>query len=344
MYTKFPKGHAEQTVNIGSIMSKGIISISPDYSVLEAAKVLRKNRIGAVLVVQEGALKGILSERDIIAKVIALRKDPKSIRASSIMTKKLFTAKPEDSISSVLTQMQRKHVRHIPVVTKDFKPLGIVSIRDMLAKAQSFLKRELQVKDKYLTYDALTGLKNYRFFNDCLDIEIVRSRHNDSPFSLLFMDLDHFKELNDSLGHPAGNLVLMRFGEILTQTRAAGAKNNFALRKSDIAIRFGGDEFSLILPDTNSEGALICAERLLKVTAEELNNLPGINAPLPITVSIGISTFPTNAKNRKALIHNSDQALYEAKKKGKNQICIYHSAMPKRMGTGPVDLANKVLS
>ena len=99
--------------------------------------------------------------------------------------------------------------------------------------------------------------------------------------------------------------------------------NSFSLRKSDVAVRFGGDEFSLILPDTNSEGARACAERVLKATRVELNKLPGIKSTIPLTISIGIATFPTDAQDRQTLICNSDYSLYEAKKRGKDQICLY---------------------
>jgi diguanylate cyclase (GGDEF)-like protein len=238
------------------------------------------------------------------------------------MTKEPYTPHPNDSISTVISHMHKKNIRHVPIIDEKEKLVGIVSLRNLMSRTQARIKNLTQLKDHYMTHDALTGLRNYRFFNDYLDIEIARSLYYNSSFSLLTMDLDHFKEVNDTAGHSMGNLVLMRFGELLSQKKTKDRKL-FSLRKSDVPVRFGGDEFSLILPDTNSDEAKACAERLLRTTRVELNRLPGLKPPLPLTISIGIATFPTNAEDRQELIHTSDLALYEAKKRGKDQICTF---------------------
>ncbi|MEI8345622.1 MAG: GGDEF domain-containing protein, partial [Candidatus Omnitrophota bacterium] len=283
--------------------------------------------IGAVLVLDKKKLEGILSERDFVRRVIAKGKDPAKVEVSQIMTAKVVSAGPHDSVSSVLNRMQKLNIRHIPIVDEDLVPIGIVSARDLMARTQIRMKRLIHIKNHYMTHDALTGLKNYRFFNDYLDIEITRSQYTNSAFSLLSMDLDNFKELNDTAGHPIGNLVLMRFGELLRGKKSDIVRSPFSLRKSDVPVRFGGDEFSLILPDTNPAEACRCAERVLESARLELNNLPGIKPPIPITISIGIATFPNEALDRQSLIRNSDLALYEAKRLGKNQICSFTPAL-----------------
>jgi diguanylate cyclase (GGDEF)-like protein len=317
------KSHlVDQKNNIARIMSKKIVSVRGDQSALYVARKLRSNKVGAVLVLDKnGHLEGVISERDIISKVIGAGKDPARASAASIMSKKVFSAKPEHSVNRVLNQMQTKHVRHIPVTDKEGRALGVVSLRDLLTQNQKEMRRLLRMKDQTLTVDALTGLKNYRFFNDYLDAEITRSQLHESCFSLIFMDLDHFKELNDSEGHPMGNLVLMRFGEILNPKNGGSAE--VSLRRTDTAIRLGGDEFALILSDTAVQGAHICADRVLRTVRSRLNDIPGIEPKTPLTVSIGIATFPNDAKDRESLIKHSDLALYEAKRRGKDQIYVY---------------------
>jgi diguanylate cyclase (GGDEF)-like protein len=331
MAYKLLKRYIDKTENIESVMSVKIIAVKKSDTTLKVAQLLRSYGIGAVLVIDKKKLAGIISERDIIQRVVAKKSNPGKVIASDIMTTKVYTSKPWDSVSSVFNKMQKLRIRHIPIVDEKGLPIGIVSARDLMARTQERMKRLINIKNHYMTHDALTGLKNYRFFNDYLDIEITRSLYNNSPFSLLTMDLDHFKELNDTAGHPMGNLVLMRFGELMRGKKSDTGQPMFSLRKSDVPVRFGGDEFSLILPDTNAMEGRRCAERLLQSARVELNNLPGIKPPIPITISIGIATFPVDASDRQSLIRNSDLALYEAKHRGKDQICGYSPALVRNL-------------
>lgn len=324
--TTLPKRrHTDQDLNIASIMSERVVVAERRQSMIEVARKMRSHKVGSVLIVEDKKLVGIVTERDLI-NVVSSGKDPRRQLVKTFMTTKLFTTRPESSISKVLNQMQTKRVRHIPVVNKNGSPVGIVSIRDLMARTQKEMKRLVKIKDRALNTDALTGLKSYRFFNDYLDIEITKCLYNKGCFSLLFMDLDHFKQLNDSEGHTGGNLVLMRLGEILNQREQSS--QTFSLRATDVAIRFGGDEFGVILPGANAVGAQIAAERLLKVINVELNRLEGIHPPIPLTISIGIATFPVDAKDRQTLVENADAALYDAKRKGKNRICQFSSMTP----------------
>jgi two-component system, cell cycle response regulator len=156
--------------------------------------------------------------------------------------------------------------------------------------------------------DSLTGLLNRRGFQELMEIETERALRSSRPLAIIVGDLDHFKHLNDRFGHAAGDLALRRFGEI-----ASGAS-----RRIDAVARIGGEEFALLLPDTEQHAAYLLAERLRRSVKE-----PGVDGELP-SVSFGVASFPTHAADAEALMHAADQALYAAKAMGRDRSVIYN--------------------
>lgn len=165
-----------------------------------------------------------------------------------------------------------------------------------------------QMQQQALT-DALTGCYNRRSFEMQLDREIQVSTRLHQPLSLLMLDLDRFKQLNDSAGHDAGDSALRKLADCFRQE----------LRGVDTAARFGGDEFALILPQAYAEGALIVAERV-RARIEEIE-IPGFGH---LSASIGIAAFPLHAASRAELIVAADAALYSAKRAGRNRVALFH--------------------
>lgn len=159
--------------------------------------------------------------------------------------------------------------------------------------------------------DPLTGLFNRRYLQKFLDSEIKRSRRYKLTFSILMLDIDDFKTCNDRYGHVTGDKVLKDMACIL----------NKESRGEDVAIRYGGEEFIINMPQTNKEGARIMAERLRK-KVEERAFISEENTVIRLTISGGISTYPVDSENRENLIALSDRALYMAKALGKNRICV----------------------
>jgi len=151
--------------------------------------------------------------------------------------------------------------------------------------------------------DELTGLFNHRYFHQRLDEEIARASRFGEVFSLLLVDMDLFKTYNDVYGHLAGDEILKQMGKITKES----------VRDSDICFRYGGDEFAVILPKTSSQDAREAAERIRKEVETQLDH-----QGLPLSCSIGISTWPTDGVIREELIQSSDSALYYAKRTGKN--------------------------
>ncbi|NOY58973.1 MAG: PleD family two-component system response regulator [Calditrichaeota bacterium] len=162
--------------------------------------------------------------------------------------------------------------------------------------------RELAVKD------GLTGLYNHRYFKRFLTQEIKRARRHKSQVSLIMMDIDHFKNYNDTYGHLAGDEVLRNVAKLMTGN----------IRGIDVAARYGGEEFVIVLPQTNKNAAKIVAEKLRILVGDQKFQNEDTQPNGKITISIGVATFPENATNLEELIHQADQRLYHAKSLGRN--------------------------
>lgn len=198
----------------------------------------------------------------------------------------------------------------IPVV------LPIMSI--ILSFALSFLAkyllkaRDFEYQYKLATIDGLTELYNHRYFQDTLRKQIDIARRYNQPFSLIIADIDFFKKFNDTYGHQAGDAVLRQVAQIL--------KNNS--RTTDYVCRYGGEEMSIILPNTSAEEAMNHANRLCKAIAEKPFHLTPVDTA-PVTISLGVATFPENAQTPQDLIEWADKGLYYAKEHGRNQVGRY---------------------
>ena len=164
--------------------------------------------------------------------------------------------------------------------------------------------------EKLATSDGLTGLSNYRLFEQRLGEEIESSRQQRRPLSLLMLDVDCFKSYNDRFGHPAGDAVLRRIATLL----------NESFRSSDLVARYGGEEFAMILPATDAEGARALGERFqLALAGLQWENIP-------VTVSIGAATQSALETDATTLIDAADRALYRSKHAGRNRLT--HSQDP----------------
>jgi len=169
--------------------------------------------------------------------------------------------------------------------------------------------------------DSLTKLYNHGFFQESLRREFARAGRAGTEIGLILIDLDNFKAINDTFGHPVGDEVLLAFAGLLVG-RSRAADLSFRLAKKDIAARYGGDEFALILPDTPKAGTLAKAERL-RANVEKLE----LNAELTQTISVGLAGFPDDADSPRGLIEAADRAMYAAKRRGRNRIVEFQPAL-----------------
>jgi len=179
------------------------------------------------------------------------------------------------------------------------------TVSDQVTVAVNQVRLFTQIQQQAMT-DPLTGCRNRRAFEMQLDHDLQMARRLHQPLSLLMLDIDRFKQLNDSVGHDAGDEALRKLAETFHRE----------LRNVDSVARFGGDEFVVILPQADSEGARLVAQRLhARINDIEINGFGKLH------VSIGIAAFPAEASSRAQLVTTADAALYAAKRTGRNRVC-----------------------
>ena len=204
---------------------------------------------------------------------------------------------------------------------------GIKKLKGNAARAnlETLVKRaglelmNLRLKENLTTLsikDPLTGLYNRRYLEDVTGKELKRSERTGKNFGFIMLDIDNFKDINDQYGHIVGDDVLVKISDIISNT----------IRNQDVACRYGGEEFAVLLPETGEEGALLCAEKIREnIQRIEIN--ANSNIKLHIRISCGISTYPENGRNIPDIINNADTALYTAKKTGKNKSILYQPGL-----------------
>jgi diguanylate cyclase (GGDEF)-like protein len=182
---------------------------------------------------------------------------------------------------------------------------------DVFNQMISELKRSHGALETSAITDSLTGILNYGGFQGRLSDEFKRIARSRESLSLIIADIDDFKDINDTHGHPAGDLLLKKAAIILTQVT----------REIEITARYGGDEFLVLLVNTGKEQAITTAERIRKAVEEMVLEFGEKRSY--ITLSLGIATAPSDTKEKEELIELADKALYLAKKSGKNQTRHY---------------------
>ncbi|WP_028840667.1 MULTISPECIES: GGDEF domain-containing protein [Thermodesulfobacterium] len=187
---------------------------------------------------------------------------------------------------------------------------------ELKAKLYILLRTRLYtlILEQETVTDPLTGAYNKRFFYEILENSFEDFKRYGKKFSIIFIDIDNFKKINDNYGHMTGDLVLKTLVMIIKKT----------LRKNDLVFRFGGEEFVVLLPETDTENAIAIAERVREEIAKEQIEIKQ-NQTLSITVSCGVAAINKDMVNPKDLIEIADNALYKAKKEGKNRVCYLSS-------------------
>ncbi|MBL7085039.1 MAG: sensor domain-containing diguanylate cyclase [Candidatus Omnitrophica bacterium] len=240
--------------------------------------------------------------------------------------------KVNDPICALL---KTKHFVAVPLKAKD-KAIGVILV-DNIFTNEPITKDDIRILTMFANQaglaienshlyertvslshsDSLTNLINHGRFQYLLSREFKQAAKLKKPLSLVMIDIDYFKNFNDSLGHPAGDKVLISIAKILKKT----------CRSTDIVARYGGEEFVVVLSETNKESAWGMAERLRE--AIEQFEFPGekVQPNKNLTISLGLVSFPEDAKNKNELIAKADSALYQAKKAGRNRTHIYSAAI-----------------
>ncbi|MBN2549397.1 MAG: diguanylate cyclase [Anaerolineales bacterium] len=220
-----------------------------------------------------------------------------------------------------------------PLADGQNQPSGLlVALRDItqrvqaeqaLAQANQQLEQQLQEIEvlqaalrEQAIRDALTGLYNRRYLLDALERVLNQAERQAHPVGILLVDIDHFKAVNDTYGHPSGDAYLAGFAHLLQQH----------FRKSDILCRYGGEEFLIVLPASSLEASAQRAEELRQLA--ETSAIPFEGREIRCTVSIGLASFPQHGQESSQLISRADQALYASKQAGRNQLTVWSPGLP----------------
>lgn len=185
---------------------------------------------------------------------------------------------------------------------RKFDPKLMKEIQDLFKKMHS----SISLLYDLATHDEKTGLYNNRFFENQLDFEVEKTKRKKEKLSLIMIDIDFFKKINDTYGHIKGDEILVQLARVIKEQ----------VRTYDIASRFGGEEFSIILPETTSSKAMILASRLKKAVSQDVF-LKKYN----VTISMGITEFKLK-DSKKSFKIRTDKALYQAKKTGRNKFVV----------------------
>ena len=280
--------------------------------------------LGAVLAAPQGLPAVMATTGEVSSELFQPHRDPviaKAWKTHSAVAVKSLDAKKDIALTSLF-----RSARNILVVPMfaDSRPVGAV----VLVKSQSFGAayvegRVLSMLEQFASHgalalrsswlmdevwkmadtDALTGIANRRVFETALQKEVLRAKRQGEKVGLIMLDLDHFKSLNDTYGHPEGDEVLRGVGEVLS-TSARGF---------DTAARYGGEEFAVILPGADSKQTASVAERLRQKIA-------ALKAVTEVTASMGVASYPDDASNATELLGAADQALYRSKEGGRNRV------------------------
>lgn len=267
---------------------------------------------------------------------IRLTYDSTSVYAKTAETKKimlttdiggtLHSVVPDadnEIIKEIISGTQSRAIINVPLFSrgKHFGWFNVFSSRDELTEGETdFLTMFAQQIEMAITIaglfeevkaqavtDALTGLYNRRYFEEYLKKEVTRALRQHQPFSIIGLDLDHLKQINDKHGHAFGDLAIKTVAEVLKRNA----------RSIDTAARMGGEEFNVILPGVDSSGAMIAAERIRKALENE--KLDVIDH---VTASIGVATFLEHSDSIEDIMELTDQAMYQSKRNGRNQVTL----------------------
>lgn len=310
------------------ILQYKALTIYENTSTKQVLKIMHENNTDAILITKENSTPiGIFTTKDFI-KILDLNSNLNE-PIKNYMSIPVITLNNQVTIEEAIDFIKEKHFKRIVVTDDDEKLMGILTQKELLRivynKWIDFIKEEgyriskineqllfdAKNLEKKASYDYLTNLYNRAKFDSFLSYEISKiNRYDKEKLSILLLDIDYFKNVNDTFGHLVGDNVLQEIAQIMT----------VCLRQSDIVARWGGEEFIAMLPETTIDQAYYVAEKL-RATIENHS----FDVVSKITCSIGIAIYHNNNK-KSELFKRADEALYRAKNSGRNQVQIESKA------------------
>lgn len=294
--------HAQALCKIGSVhFQSGHINLAITY-LMQAMEIAY----------QEGALPVVM---DVHKNLSAVYKSTEDYRSALEHFEQYFAL--QKKIFDIESDRRLKTIEIVNQVETARKNAEIYELRNVELQKEIEEHKKAQLELEHLaTHDQLTGLVNRRHFINLVTQAIEQAQRYKRPFSAMMVDIDNFKNINDTFGHSAGDLILV---EIASRMRSV-------LRKADVIGRYGGDEFAIFLPETSTEGARRLSERLRSAVADQAEMVEGVS--LPVTVSIGVTSYLTNTDtNINLILQEADKALYISKYTGRNRVTMFEEVL-----------------
>lgn len=315
-------------------MNRDVLQGEPDTPLAEVVALMNAQVKSCFVVCEDAAPIGVITERDAVAvldrALSGARHD--DVRAADVMTSPVQTLPENASMAQVMWIMNERKFRRVPITDEKGALSGIVNLMELQAAMNVALERrgrdlevavmartaELQAANAKLEElsirDGLTGLLNRRAMAEKLDELHGLSRRYGNPYSVILLDIDHFKDYNDSLGHVQGDQALRELGRLFEAS----------VRSLDFVYRYGGEEFLIVMPETGREAVRPVAERVReRVAASAIPHPESSTGPF-MTVSVGHASLTRHDLDRFAewadLVESADRALYRAKQSGRNRV------------------------
>jgi diguanylate cyclase (GGDEF)-like protein len=291
----------------------------------------------AFVVCEEGVPVGVITERDIVVLLARIFEgvDHTETHARDIMTSPVHTLIETAPMGEVVRIMKERGFRRVPIVDDKNQLSGILNLTELQNATNAALERrgrdleaavrsrtaELEAANARLEeltrQDSLTGLGNRRAMSERIDELHAIARRHGNPYSVILLDIDHFKLYNDTQGHPAGDDVI----------RHIASSFRDAIRASDSVYRYGGEEFLVLLPETDARGAALAAERIRTHVADRAIPHPASTTARHVTVSMGFTDVTTHETAQRLpwteIVSRADHALYRSKQGGRNRASIW---------------------
>jgi two-component system, cell cycle response regulator len=250
---------------------------------LQASLPVRGREVGTAVVFDANTrLKGLSSIKVIPLRAQPLRAEDPAVLGTLVLGSRRADAFPADTV-------------------RQLEVLGLQAA-ETIQRARLF-----DATQRMATTDGLTGLLNHRTFQGRLDEQLLAAQRYGRKLSLILGDIDHFKTVNDTHGHPTGDQVLREVARVLAREA----------RTTDLVARYGGEEFAVVMPETDAAGAMVIAERIRERVGQMVTETS--QGPLRVTMSIGVVTFPEDGAHKAELVERADGCLYQAKRNGRNQ-------------------------
>jgi diguanylate cyclase (GGDEF)-like protein len=297
---------------VSEIMHRHVVTADCSTSARKCAELIAAERIGCLIIVKNGKPVGIVTERSFVHLLKRGDIKPDRIKAEDFMSSPLIAISESALFSDAISVFNSKGIKRLPVLRRG-KVIGLISLKDMIEfsnLALSNLEKKHHRLEKTASFDELTGIYNKAAMQKFLVNEYERIERYGGRSSILFIDIDHFKNVNDTYSHLAGDAVLKEIGTILKSE----------CRHIDTVGRFGGEEFLVVAPNRKKYHAVMFGERLRKTIEKHIFKYN--KTIIRCTVSIGIASLFEGRGYNHAL-ERADKALYHAKNMGRNRIGLW---------------------